>query len=296
MRDALLVARFEVLRAVRTWRAVALVVLVAVAAAGAAWMFTGLVGVLETTVADQLGVAHTERPGAMLGALVASDTWREIVTELVGSEHLVDEVLRIPPLAMFDLWFSFLVVPFFAASAAAECLAIDVRSRAVRYEASRTGRLDLVFGRYLGQAALTAVATALAAVVVWVTGMVTMVVDEPLGVLGWLLWFVPRSIAFALPFVGLGVAASQVTASPAWARVLAVGGTAASWVLYQVARHGEGRWWAPVGDVALQLLPQGYLRGLWEPGTLWVPSALACVALTLGVVSLGYLRFASRDL
>src|SRR5262249_32363416 len=120
MRDALLVARFEMLRALRTWRALALLVLYAVAAAGAAWLFAEFVGMLENTVADQLGVARTEPPGAMLDTLVASDTWRDFVGELVGSEHLVEHVLRIPPLAMFDLWFSFLVVPFFAASAAAE--------------------------------------------------------------------------------------------------------------------------------------------------------------------------------
>ena len=296
MRDALLVARFEILRAVRTWRALALIVLYGVAAAGATWMFAEFIGMMENTVADQLGVLRTETPGAMLDKLVESETWRDVVKELVGSEHLVEHVLRVPPLAMFDLWFSFLIVPFFAASAAAECIAIDVRSRAIRYEAARTGRLELAFGRFLGQVALTAVATVLAALVVWVTAWFTMVLPDPLLVLGWLLWFVPRSIAFALPFVGLGVAASQLTASAAWARVMAVGGTGLSWVLYGVARNADPTWWASLSDVALQILPQGWLRGLWEPGGGWLLAAGACAALTITVLTAGHLRFATRDL
>jgi hypothetical protein len=259
-------------------------------------MFAEFVGMLENTLADQLGVPRTDTPGAMLDTLVASDTWREVATELVGSEHLVEHVLRVPPLALFDLWFSFLIVPFFAASAAAECLAIDVGSRAIRFEAGRTGRLELVFGRFLGQVALTAVATFGAALVVWVTGLATMVIDHPLGLLGWLVVFVPRSIVFALPFVGIGVAASEVTASPAWARVLAVGGTGLSWLLYGFARHGDGNWWEPLCDPGLPILPQGWLRGLWEPGAGWATSALALIALTFAALSVGYTRFAGRDL
>jgi hypothetical protein len=296
VRDALLVARFELLRAVRTWRALALFVLYAVAAAGAAWLFAQFVGMLENTVADQLGVARTETPGAMLDTLVASDTWRDVVSELVGSERLVAYVLEVPPLALFDVWFSFVIVPFFAASAAAECLAIDVRSRAIRFEAGRTGRLELVFGRFLGQVALTAAATFGAAVVVWGTGWATMVLDEPLVVFGWLLAFVPRSLAFALPFVALGVTASQITSSPAWARALAIGLTAVSWVLYVVAINYEDTGWGPLCDVAFQVLPQGWLRGLWEPGAGWAGSGLALVGLTLAVLSAGYVRFAGRDL
>jgi hypothetical protein len=296
LRDALLVARFEILRAVRTWRALALFVVYAVAAAGATWMFAAFVGVMENNVAYQLGVMPTETPGAMLDQLVESDSWRDVVKEIVGSEHLVEHVLRVPPLAMFDLWFSFLVVPFFAASAAAECIAIDVRSRAIRYEAARTGRLELAFGRFLGQVALTAIATVLAAVVVWVTAWFTMVVADPLLLLGWLLSFVPRSLAFALPFVGMGVAASQLTASPAWARVIAFAGIASSWVVYGFARSSGTEWWAPLADVALQVLPQGWLRGLWEPGAAWLLAAGACAALTLTILTAGHLRFATRDL
>jgi hypothetical protein len=297
VRDVWLVGRFEVLRAIRTWRAVALLVLYGVASGGAAWLFTKFVGLLENTVAEQLGVAKTTTPGAMLGELVASDTWREVLEAMTGSPQLVETLVQIPPLAAFNLWFGFLVVPFFAASASAECIAIDVQSRAIRYEVQRTGRLELVLGRFFGQLALTAAATAMSVAVVWTVGMTFMVGNPPLALAGWLALFAPRTWLFGVPFVAMGVAASQLTSSPAWARVLAIGGTAGSWVLFGIARWIEAETsWAILSDIALQLLPQGWLRGLWEPGFAWLGSAIACVALGGAVITAGYLRFSRRDL
>lgn len=293
MIDIWWVARFEVLRAIRTWRAVALLVLYGVANGGAAWLFTKFVGLLENTLADQLGVARTLTPGTMLGELVTSDTWREVLEGMTGSPELVD----VPPLALFHLWFGFLIVPFFAASASAECIAIDVQSRAIRYEAQRTGRLELVLGRFAGQLALTAAATGMSAIVVWIVGMAFMVGHSPLGLAGWLLAYAPRAWLFGVPFVAMGVAASQLTSSPAWARVLAIGGTAGSWVLFGVARWLEAETeYGVLADIALQLLPQGWLRGLWSPGFGWIGSAVVCLALGAAILSAGYLRFSRKDL
>lgn len=299
MIDVWLVARFEILRAVRTWRALALLVLYGIASAGAAWLFVQLVGLLEVELADQLGVAATRVPGAMLQQFVKSDTWRKMLEAMTGSPHLVASLLSVPPLALFHLWFGFLIVPFFAASASAECIALDVASRAIRYEAQRTGRIELVLGRFLGQLVLTALATVVASAVVWVVGMAAMVGNEALPLAGWLAWYTPRIWVFGVPFVAMGVAASQLTSSAAWARVMAVGGVALSWVALGVARWAElqeGALYGLLADVTLQILPQGWLRGLWEPGAGWLLSALVCMASSVVLLTAGYLRFSRRDL
>jgi hypothetical protein len=297
LRDIGLVARFELLRAVRTWRALALLVLYAVASSGAAWLFTRFVWLLEQTVAQQMGVAATQVPGAMLRQLMMSDTWREVLREMTGTPHLVEALLQVPPLALFHLWFGFLIVPFFAASASAECIALDVASKAIRYEAQRTGRLELVLGRFLGQLVLTALATLAAVVAVWLVGMTCMVGNSPGSLAGWLLGYAPRLWAFGLPFVAVGVAASQLTASAAWARVLSIGGVALSWVAFGLVRWAENESrLGPLTDVVLPLLPQGWLRGLWEPGLGWLMSALACAAVSVAVLVAGYVRFSRRDL
>lgn len=300
MRDIWLVARFELLRAVRTWRALALLVLYAVASGGAAWLFTRFVGLLEQTLAQRLGVASTKVPGAMLEQLMKSDTWRDVLQEMSGSSHLVEQLSTIPPLALFHLWFGFLIVPFFAASASAECIALDVASRAIRYEAQRTGRLELVIGRFLGQLVLTGLATATSVLAVYVVGMTFMVGNDPIALAGWLLWFAPRIWIFGLPFVALGTSSSQLTSSAAWARVMAIGAVAASWVAFGIARwaeqEGDSIWLSVAADVALQILPQGWLRGLWSPGLGWLLSAMACSAVGAAALVAGYLRFSRRDL
>lgn len=296
LRDSLLIARFEVLRAVRTWRALALIVLHLVAASGGAYLFTRLIGLLENAAADQLGVPTTETPGAMLDTLLQGDQLQELLGAMVGSEHLVAQILDIPVLAIFHLWMGFLILPFFGASASAESVAIDVQSGAVRYEVLRTGRLELVLGRLLGQLALTLVASALSVGGVWAVGMWFMVGNDPLELAAWLGWLTLRAWAFAVPFVGLGVACSQLTSSPAWARVLAVAGTAGSWVAFGFARWAESAQHTLVADLALQLLPQGWMRGLWEPGLGWVPAATVCLVLGVAMAALGFARFARRDL
>lgn len=295
LRDIALVARFEVLRAVRTWRAIALFLLYAVSTCGAAYLFVQLIGVMENALARQLGVAETRVPGAMLQELIQSDSFRSMIVAMAGSEQAADQVLGIPVLAIYNLWLGFILIPFFAASTSAESVAIDAGSRALRFEVLRTGRLELVLGRYLGQVALTGMATLLAVGGVFVVGMLAMRGNAALPLIFWLSWLSLRTWFFSMPFVGVGLATSQLTTSPAWARVLAVGLTAGSWLVYGLLRWTEQTRWAVLADFGLQVLPQGWMRLMWEP-TGWAVAAGVCAALGVVATLGGYVRFAGKDL
>lgn len=296
LRDLFLVARFEVLRAIRTWRAHALLLLYAIAYGGASYLFVLAIFGMENTVARQLGVAKTTKPGALLDKLVESDMFAEMITAMTGSDALLDMLTTIPPLAIFGMWLGLLLIPFFASSAAAECISIDLGTRALRFEALRTGRLEILLGRYAGQVALTAIASIVALSVVWCIGMLFMVGHTAWGLGFWLVVFTTRAWFFSIPFAGLGVAASALTTSPAWARVMAIGATAGTWIVYGVARYLEGGDYAIVADLALQLLPQGWMQMLWEPGFGWTPAALVLSGLGLTMAGIGYARFSTRDL
>ncbi len=296
IRDIYLVCRFEVLRAVRTWRAMALFVLYGISTTGAAFLFTRFVKVMENSLARQMGVAETEVPGAMLQELMQSDSFREMIVGMVGSAELLDEILGIPLLAIFNLWVGFILIPFFAAAASAESIAIDTQSRAIRYEVLRTGRLELVIGRFSGQLVLTACATFVACLGVWGVGMFMMRGNMAMPLAFWLCWLSIRAWFFSIPFVGIGMAMSQITTSPAWARVLAVGITAGSWVAFGIARGFEdSERWAIPADLALQILPQGYMNAMWEPVG-WMGSAVVCSLLGAVALIIGFARFARRDL
>lgn len=296
IRDIYLVARFEVLRAIRTWRALALLLLYGIGYGGASYIFVAILHGLENQVARQLGVATTDKPGALLNKLVESDMFHELILGMTGNENLVAELTRIPPLAIFAMWFGLLLIPFFAASASAECVSIDMGSRALRYEALRTGRLELVLGRFGGQLLLTVAASVVAAGVTWCVGMFSMVGNDPvllaLGVAG----MTARAWFFSVPFAGIGVAASTLTTSPAWARVMAISATGGSWVLYGVASWFDDSDWAILSDIAYQLLPQGWMHILWEPWLGWMPAALVLVSMGFAAVGVGYARFSGRDL
>jgi len=296
LRDIYLVARFEVLRALRTWRALALFILYGIASTGAAFLFTRLVKTMENAIARQMGVPETEVPGAMLGELMDSETFRSMLEGMVGSAAAVDDILGIPILAIFNLWFGFILIPFFAASASAESLSIDMQSRAIRYEVLRTGRLELVLGRFVGQLILTAAATLIAGVGVWVVGLFLMR-GNTAGILAfWLCWLSIRAWFFSVPFVALGMATSQLTASPAWSRVLALALTSGSWIAFGIARAAEEseRFGLPA-DLVIHILPQGYMNAMWEPVG-WLTSALICVLLGSVILLSTFPLFARRDL
>lgn len=296
LRDVALVARFELLRAVRTWRALALIVLYLVASVGAALMFSQFILFLEQQAADALGAAIPTRPGALTSEVVESPRFQRTMVRMTGDAGLVDDVLKYPPLAIFHLWFGLGLSPFFAATSAAESISQDLRTKTLRYEALRTGRLELVFGRFGGQVLLVGLATFVTILGVWCVGVFYMLGHHPATLALDLLTLSLRSWAYAVAFVGIGIGCSQLTASTAWARVLAVAATAGTWALAVTARHYREESWGLVCDVVLKLLPQGWTRGLWRVDGGWLVPALVCVAFGIAVTGLGWLRFNRRDL
>lgn len=294
--DTLLVARFELLRAVRTWRALAMILLYVIASAGGAWVFIEILAEMENAIADQLMVPHTRWPGGMTDQLRNSENLLKMLEFLVGDASTVQALADVPLLAIWQLWEGLILVPFLAATAAAEAVAVDVASRALRFELLRTGRPELVAGRFLGQTVLSVVATLASLVVVWAMGMSLMVEQDPVALARGLLEMGTRAIVFSLPFAGLGIAASCLTASSNWARVLALAGTAGSWVVYGYLVTRTTGVAASIADGVLPLLPQAWLGDLWRPGGGVVLATFVCVALAMTAVGVGTWRLMRRDL
>jgi ABC-type transport system involved in multi-copper enzyme maturation permease subunit len=297
IKDAVLIARFELLRALRTWRALSLVAIYLVCTSGTAWMFTRVIRMFEHEAARTLGIATTDTPGAMMAELSKTEMWRGFLSDLTGRPELVEALVSVPAIAVFHLWVSFILVPMFAATAAAESVALDTSTRAIRYEALRTGRFEIAVGRYLGQLLLTGTAGGIGLFGTLAVGLGFMVGNSPFLLFATLVVFTFKAWLFAMPFVGMGVAISLMTSSAAWARVLALGGVAGSWVVFGVLRATEDRaWMGPIGDVLLPILPQTWLSGFWEPGLGSWPTVLVCAGLGASAVSLAAIRFVRRDL
>jgi hypothetical protein len=297
LRDVALIARFEWLRAIRTWQAVSLMTLYGVACSGATWLFTRVIGEMEDKVAEAMGVATTDTPGTLLNELATHEEFRRMIGFMIGDDTLVDAVIGWPALAIFFLWLGFGLLPFLASVASAETISQDLRTHTIRYEALRTGRLELVLGRFAGQALLCALATVVGAIATFTVAMTQMVGNDPVALANGLAALGVRAWAFSLPFVGVGIGCSQLTATPAWARVLAIATTFGSWLALGLAywlEEDDTWWW--VAAILFQALPQGWMRGFWAPGLDWLAAAVPCAAFGLAAMSVGYLRFAGRDL
>lgn len=294
--DTALIARFELLRAIRSWTALAVILMYLIANVGGAYVFIRVLGQLENTMAEQLHVATTHWPGAMTDQLRKSKQLMEMFDTFVGNHTTAATLIERPFLAVYQLWQGIVLIPFLAATAAAESIAADVRTRAIRFEVIRTGRAEVVAGRFLGQLGLCVVATCIALCGVWVLGLSIMAPQDPVALAWGLVELGMRAVLFAVPFSGLGIAASQLTASPAWARVLALGGTAASWVIYWILSALEDGSWATLSDALLPVMPQSWLQGLWQSDLGLVVSTGALAGLGVVVAALGFARFVRRDL
>ncbi len=297
LRDTLLVARFELLRNLRTWRAIALCLLYVACTAGGAYIFVQGIGAMENAAAETLGVPATDKPGAMIERLRERGDLERMLGEMLPDQPgVVERVLDWPLMTMFHLWLAFILVPFLAVTTAAECIAVDLHNRTVRFECTRTGRLEMVFGRLLGQALLMTLASLLAVGGTWVVAMTAMVGNDPLKLLWTLLAVTPLVLALTLPFLGIGAAFSQLTSSPNVARVFSLGAVIASWILFGLAFDFEdGSWWWLWTPIKL-VLPQAWMFDLWKPYPGWLMPLGVLTLLGFAYTAVAYPLFLRRDL
>lgn len=295
-RDAAVVARLQLSRALRTRSAIALCAVYALLAGASAYGFTRLLGLLEEQAARALQVPVTQTPGAMWDRLREQQELRDLFTGLLGDASLLSWALDQPYLSITSFWTGLAVLPFFAAMVGAEAVAPDVRDRCLRFELLRTGRLEVMLGRLGGMALLLSVALLCGTLAIWAVAMVAMVGNGPAEQLTSLLALAPRLWLWTLPFLGLGVAASQLTTNVNQARVLALGAVTASWVGYlrlEWLHELDPQLWM---SLLQPLAPQSWLQGLWGPGLGWATPGLVLAAMGLLMACAGLPVFLRRNL
>ncbi len=283
LRDALLVARFQLARAVRTRSALALCTLYLLGSTGATYVFTRILLEIENETARLLKVPEVAKPGTMLDTLRERGDVQSMLEALMGREDLVDWALQQPILTIVHFWFALGVLPFLAAAVGSESIAPDARSRSLRFELVRTGRLELVAGRFLGQGLLLLVATAVSILGTWGVAMFAMAKQPALLQFTSLLEAVPRLWLWSLPCLGLGVACSQLTSTLNFARSIGLASVVLTWIAFGVSETSWVEARPALGAVMEPLIPQSYMLDLWGPGTEWLASG--AMLLLLGFVA-----------
>ena len=296
LRDTFVVGRFHLVRSLRTRSAVLLCLALTTMAMGGAWIFTMVLGEFENAAAQALGVPPTRKPGAMYAVLQEREAFISFMTEMVNSPDRVEWAFSLPFLSVTHFYLLLGTLPFLAAAAGAEVLAGDVRDRSLRYEVLRTGRIELVMGRFFGQLLLVFVAVMVASTGTWVIAMTCMVEQDPILQMSTLLALAPRLCAWSVPFLGMGVAFSQLAGTLNGARAMAIGMTILSFL-------GWGTLHSPLvlkydlgvlRHVLETLLPQEYMLDLW--GSSWLAPAGLLLLLGIATVVAALPYFTGRKL
>ncbi|MEC7519168.1 MAG: ABC transporter permease subunit [Myxococcota bacterium] len=297
LRDAWVVARFDLGESLRSRKVLIFLALYAAGAVAAAVIFTEVLQDIEEALAEQLLVARTSQPGSLTQAVMEAPELRLVLVRLVRDEELADALLRVPPIALLYHWVALTFAPVFVVFTSSDAISGEVSTGSVRYALFRTDRTSWAAGKLLGQTLLSGVGLALGAVGAWIVGYLQLASFAPLETAAWLARYVVTAFFFAFAHLGLALGVSQLTRSVPWSRALGLFALAFVFGAHGWLGRDAVQEEAPVLAASLQqVFPAAHRLDLWRP-SLWDGVVAMTVLAALGFVyfAIGHLRFARRD-
>ncbi len=320
LRDTYLVAGFELREMLRSRRAFMVLGLYLAIAAVATYVFVQFLAQLQTVVANpatlmgpppnaRAGTTPTAPEAPAQAAVVTPaaprqdalygrrSPFRGMVRNMMSTPELADFLLNLPPISLFYFTTSLLMVPFLIMITASETVAQEHQSRGVRFIALRTGRVEFVLGKVLGQGLLMALVTLCSGGMGMAIAAWKLQDFDFMAALDGTLLFWPRLVAYCVPFLGLAALASMNSSSVVSARVFSLGGLVAMWVGHQFARSYADTPYETLGNFIDHLTPYFYQNDLLYPSYQQVGAAAAAlVGLGALYIAVGLIFYRRRDL
>lgn len=297
MRSILLVTWFDLRESLRSRQAVALLIIYLLGSMAATGLFVALLSEIENALANSLSVSQTDRPGVMTEVLMESEEMLEIASGLIGDRELAEELVSIPPIALFYGWLSLTFVPLLVAFTSADTVSSELSSGSARFVLFRTDRLHWTLGKLGGQTLLMIVGILSGAMGVWIIGFASLASFQPAATALWLLKLSTRASIYGFTFLGLTLGISQINRSSHSSRALAL--------LLLIALGIGG---ILTGSEALQqhapillssihpLFPNAHRIDLWRPDLLSrLPSILMLLAMSATYFGAGHMVMSRRD-
>lgn len=287
---------YEVTDAVRSRRALTLLILYLVGSIASCWLFIQVLGRVERRLVESMSLPVSAEAGQVTRTLWQSDHFRRLLTDLVGDPELTHRLLDIPPLSIFYGWLAFTFVPFLIILMSTPRIAEEVGTASVRYVLFRTTRAAWCLGKFAGQAWLLLAALAVSGLAAWGVGLVFMDAFPPVASGAWIAVFSLKAWIFGLPFLGMALGISQWTRSPVIATGIGLAALVGLSVVYHACTHFAGPGWARLLDLPRLLTPSAHRLGLWHPDPPHLlPALVMLLALAGFYFLLGYARFARID-
>lgn len=293
-RKLLIVARFELMEAVRSRLFVVAMAFYGVAASLGSFIFLKAFEAAEN--AARLALAsNLNIDAARLPPNLIRERALPMFASLVKDEGIRQELLRMPPLSIFYGYMAQSVVVLLVLAVSAGTMAADISSGTARYSLFRCDRLTWATGKLLGQEAVLASGLIVGAAL---AGAVGFAVDPTFQVETWFWLFRTsfRAWLYANAYLGLFAGISLVASSPLTARALSL----LAWIGLGIA-HGivtadfsneRIPWLHKLGYA----FPSTHLHSLWSPDWgVYLPAAFALLLFgCIGFLS-GHRLFQGRD-
>jgi len=292
-----IIAGNEITDSARSRRVIVMVLLYVVGAMAATALFIKFLQSVETQLVTSLGLAAPRDAGSVTATLWKSDMFRRMLTGLAGDRALAEKLLAVPPLALFYGWLSFAFTPVLVMLTASTRIAEEIATGSVRFVMFRAARSQWCLGKFAGQAVQIFGALLLSAAGAWVVGYFRMHSFEPAASARYMLLFAVKAWIYALPFLGLALAVSQLFSTPNLALAFGFVSLVGMSVLSRVSAWLAGDGWRRAWDIVNLLTPGGHRQSLWwGDAAHLLPAIVYLVALALVYLLAGYARFSRRDL
>ena len=290
-------ALFELSSAVRTRRAI---VLMLIYLALSLLVMNGAIsalGRMETHLAEIMQVDSAGgKSGTVSAALWKSKSFQRLVRGIIDDSLVYDDICGRHPAELVYAWAVFLLVPLLAVTLCADRIAVEMRSGSVKYMLMRLSRAEWTLGKYIGNASLILCSLLAGSLVAWTVAAFRLGgADVPALLPAMLLWSL-KAWFLSLAWIGLALGVSHFFRSSSRASGVAM----IVMVLFSVipsaiSFFAAGPVWGKL-TVLTRLFPSSVEGPLWRSSFLPVAaSAVWLVMLGLLYLSLGYARFARRD-
>jgi ABC-type transport system involved in multi-copper enzyme maturation permease subunit len=293
-RKVWIVARFELIEALRSRLFIVVMALYGAGAAIGSFAFLKTVQAAERTLRHELalttGLSESQLPKDLLQEKILP-----MFSALVEDEATRDALLEMPLLAIFYGYMALNFVALLVLVVSAGTMAQDLQNGSARFALFRTDRLSWATGKLLGQEALLAVGLLVGALLAGTVGALVAENFEPITWV-WLMRASLRTWLYGSAYLGIFCGLSLVVRTPLGARALAL----LTLIVFGIV-HG-----ILTADLANQQLPFLHHFGIVFPahhkGALWSPELAsylpaASALLVIGAVGFlaGHLIFQRRD-
>ena len=292
------VAAMEWSVAVRSRRALVMMLLFTAVAVGVMYVTISSFVAIEQQLVESLGLPESETPGAALMTLWKSKPFVRFMEHVSQGSLMFADIRGRHPLLLVYAFFMFWVAPLLTLLVSASRVAEDVRSGAARYWLVRVSRTEWSLGKFFGEALMLALAMGVGALAAWVVMLCRLSVSDGLSMLPGILDWTVRAWVYAFAWLGLFLGLSHIVKSGGKATALGIlallGAVAWELMLKNLAENVTGFGWAGHLDA---LVPDSAWTLLWRRSPAVVLQGVVhLAALAFLYLSLGAAVFRRRDI